>query len=81
MARKHKRTPTVTEVPSACPACGSLKARVLRTDTMPGTPLYHQGVLYPGRKRRLVKCDVCGQNRYVNTPLEAPGVPGSQELV
>ena len=81
MARKHTRTPTVTAVPSACPACGSLRARVLRTDTMPDTPLYHQGVLYPSRKRQLVKCSTCGQNRYVNTPLEAPGVAPSEETV
>ena len=74
MAKRKKqfeRRQTVVEVKAECPKCGCAKRRVLDTKRMPDTPLLHEGTLYPGRIRRIVKCGDpdCAQNYIINEPL------------
>jgi len=78
-SKKRERNPVMTAAPTKCHTCGSMDAEVVDTVTMLDTPLLHEGIVYPGRVRRRVRCRQCGYNRLVNTPLDASQVARRQK--
>jgi len=67
--RRYQRNPVVTEVPAKCRACGSFDRKILRTDSLPGTPGMFDGKDHMGIILRRVRCLDCGQHYCVKSPL------------
>ena len=59
----------VTEVPAACPRCGSLNREHLRSDTRPLGTMMLNGAVHQGIILQRVRCKDCDRHYMVRKPL------------